>query len=156
MSAELRNSKPIQDIGTIAAGSSCVAMIFSPLLPPEPSSEKPTSWMGTSLLATRTVRPGFPYTIGRFAAHAVVVNTDSSSDRPTTATLVLENVEAKFIGYPDRVVGTNIDDALRERRRPRDALASGAEGSGAMRWADVGPQGCRSETIPPWYVTRKS
>ena len=48
MSAELRNSKPIQDIGTLTAGSSCVAMIFSPILPTEPSSEKPTSWMGTS------------------------------------------------------------------------------------------------------------
>ena len=51
MSAELRNSKPIQDIGTLTAGSSCVAMIFSPILPTEPSSEKPTSWMGTRLPA---------------------------------------------------------------------------------------------------------
>ena len=64
-------------------------------------SPAPASVNVFSLLATRTVRPGFPNRIGRFAAHAVVVNTDSSSDRPTTATLVLENVEAKFIGSPD-------------------------------------------------------
>jgi len=55
-------------------------------------------------------------------------------------------------GSPDRVVRTNTDDALRERRRPRDALASGADGGGAMRWADVGQQWRRSDTIPPWQV----
>ena len=59
-------------------------------------------------------------------------------------------------GSPDRVVGTNTADALRERRRPRDALASGTDGSDAMRWAAVGQQGRRSDTIPPWQVTRKS
>jgi hypothetical protein len=127
-------------------------------VPPVSTADRPApaSVNVFSLLATRTVKPGFPNTIGRFAAHAVVANTDSSRDSPTTPAVVPENVEAKFIGYPDRVVGTNTDDVLRERRRPRDALASGTDGSGAMRWADVGPQGRRSDTIPPWQVTRKS
>jgi len=55
-------------------------------------------------------------------------------------------------GSPDRIVGTNTDDALRERWRPSDALASGADG-GCLA-APGSPGAKRSATGPadPWTL----
>ena len=61
-------------------------------MPPVSTADRPApaSVKVFSLLATRTVRPGFPNTIGRFAAHAVVANTDSSSLAAVAARVMKE------------------------------------------------------------------
>lgn len=61
-----------------------------------------------------------------------------NATRPEAMPAARSPISPLISGSPDRVVGTNTDDTLRERRRPHDALASGADGGGAMQWAEVG------------------
>jgi hypothetical protein len=58
----------------------------------------------------------------------------------------------EFLGSPDRAVGANTNDAQRERWRPSDALASGADGGCLAAPGSPGQSGLRPALRALWTL----